>query len=173
MRTLYLLRHAKSDWSEADADDHDRPLNRRGERAASLMGVYAEQNSYPIRGIFSSSAKRAEDTAKRVRAQLENRPTLVTLPDLYHASPAILLKRLQGLGDAPDHLMMVGHNPGQHDFLMALLTPAARETETARRAAEKFPTGALAVLSLPVESWAETEMATADLVHFATPKDLV
>ncbi len=173
MRTLYLLRHAKSDWSDDDADDHDRPLNKRGERAASLIGVYAEQNSYPIRGIFSSSARRAEDTAKRVREQLDNRPTLVTLPDLYHASPSVLLKRLQGLGDAPDHLMMVGHNPGLHDFIVSLLAESLRDTEPAKRVTEKYPTGALAVLNLPAESWSGVEMASGELVHYATPKDLV
>ncbi len=173
MKTLYLMRHAKSDLSDTDQDDMHRPLNRRGERAASLVGIYLAQQGYPVRGIFCSPATRTETTARRVRDELAGDPKLVTMPNLYSATYDSMIDWLQGLGDAPDHILVVGHNPSLEDLSSVLVTEESRQTPVALRMAEKLPTAGLAILKLPIDNWSDLKPGIAELTHFVRPKDLI
>ncbi|MGB0919721.1 MAG: SixA phosphatase family protein [Alphaproteobacteria bacterium] len=173
MKTLYLLRHAKADLAEAGQDDINRPLNRKGERAASLVGIYLAQQGYPVRGVFASPATRAETTARRVCEELADAPPLVVAPQLYNASYDGLMTWLAGLGDAPDHILLVGHNPAIEDLAGVMISPDSQETPMAQRLAEKLPPASLVVLKLPIGDWSELATGIADLVNFVRPKDLV
>lgn len=173
MKTLYVMRHAKSDLAEQVMDDMHRPLNRRGERAASLMGIYLAQQGFPVRGIFCSPATRTETTARRVRDMLTEQPPLVTLPDLYAATFDGLMDRLAALENAPDHILLVGHNPGLEDLIEGLMTEESRTAPVASRMGGKLPTGALAILKLPIDKWADIRPGVAELINFTRPKDLV
>lgn len=101
MRTLYLMRHAKSDWTDEHQDDFDRTLTNRGQRAASLMGIFMTQKGLAPRGILCSTAMRTEQTAQRVVAQLPAPPDIVSLPDLYMASADTVFERSPALAMHP------------------------------------------------------------------------
>lgn len=174
MRTLYLMRHAKSDWTDERQDDFDRVLSNRGERAASLMGILLAQKKHRIKGIVSSTAQRAQQTAHRVMAQLPDVPSLVTLPDLYMADAETVLERIQGFGDAPNRILMVGHNPSIQDFLELALTEESLQSDAAQQAVMKFPTAGLVIINFPdANSWTDVKEHSAQLYRFITPKGLV
>jgi len=173
MKTLYVMRHAKSDWTDERQDDFDRVLSNRGERAASLMGIFFAQKKLKVRGILSSTAQRAQQTAHRVMAQLPEVPSLVSLPDLYMASGDTMLERVQGLGDAPNRILIVGHNPSIQDFMELVLTEEALKTEAAQQAIMKFPTAGLAIFTFDVDHWSKVTEHSANLYRYITPKGLV
>ncbi len=146
MKTLLVLRHAKSSWKRGDLADHDRPLNKRGKRDAPRMGeLLAEEDLVPER-IFSSTAKRARDTAMAVAeaSGFDGRPQLSR--QLYGADPDTCLQLLRQLGGQADPVMIVGHNPGLTE-LVEHLTDAE----------EHLPTAALAVIDLPIDAWSELD----------------
>ena len=124
MKTLLLLRHAKSSWSEGVASDHDRPLNGRGERAAPLMGRLIRHHKLVPDIVVSSSARRAHRTADLVADACGFENDILTTADLYHASTAEWLSVVSELPDETDRALLVGHNPGIEE--MILLTNAKR-----------------------------------------------
>jgi len=144
MKTLLLLRHAKSSWDDPTLDDHDRPLNARGKEDAPRMGaVLCEVGLVPQR-ILSSTAKRARKTAVRVARACNYAGYPDLLRDLYLAEPATFLRILQSVTDDPQRVLLVGHNPGLEN-LLTFLTGVE----------EPLPTAALACLELPIARWSE------------------
>lgn len=142
MKTLLILRHAKSSWKDADLPDHDRPLKPRGQRAATQMGqLVAEKHLTPQR-ILSSTALRARETAELVAAACDFGDTIVLTSDFYAAAPPAYLNVLRHLDDAYQCVMVVGHNPGLEN-LVTVLTGQM----------EPLPTAALARVELPIETW--------------------
>lgn len=142
MKTLLVLRHAKSSWKDVGLSDHDRPLNKRGKRSAPLIGaLLLEQGLVPER-ILSSTARRALDTARRVANAAGYEGEIETRAELYHAEPQTYLEAVADLPDALGCVMVVGHNPGMEMLVSHL---AGRY--------ERFPTAALAHLSLEIEAW--------------------
>ena len=166
MKTLLVLRHAKSSWDDPALDDHERPLNARGEKDAPQMGQLAREEGLSPELIISSDAVRARLTAA---AMAEATGGQVLLDGrLYHASAAEIIMALRSIvqrgvvqrGVAT--VMIVGHNPGLEE-LIAQLTGEG----------EPFPTAALAQISLPIERWSDLDTATrGTLVGLWRPKDL-
>jgi phosphohistidine phosphatase len=144
MKTLLILRHAKSEWDEPGVADHDRTLSGRGKRDAPRMGqrLRAEQLAPDL--IVSSSAKRARKTAKLVAEACGYEGEIQLEPDLYMAGPEAYLEVLQEAPDSCETVMVVGHNPGLEELL-----------ETLTGEAEALPTAAVAQVTLPIESWRE------------------
>ncbi|MGW8250880.1 MAG: L-2-amino-thiazoline-4-carboxylic acid hydrolase, partial [Anaerolineales bacterium] len=146
VKTLYVLRHAKSSWKDADIPDHDRPLNKRGKSDAPRMGrLLREQDLVPDL-IVSSTARRARDTVALVVDESGFYGDVLWSEDLYAAGPEAYVEVLQALPDQYGRVMVVGHNPGLEE-LVAMLTD-----EWAR-----LPTAALAEVSLGIQSWAEID----------------
>jgi phosphohistidine phosphatase len=168
MKTLYLLRHAKSSWSTAAVDDYDRPLNPRGERAAGLIGTYMAQNAFLPDKILCSSAKRARQTIRLILEHLPTPPEVVFDDALYLAAPARLMARVRASDNALASLMLVGHNPGLEQLALGL-TGRGRLRETAAR---KFPTAGLAVLEFATGDWRDIAIGEGALTDFVTPKEL-
>jgi phosphohistidine phosphatase len=162
MKTLLIMRHAKSSWDDDSLPDHLRPLNKRGQRDAPRMGrLLARQDLKPDR-ILSSTAVRARTTAEIVAAELEFAGEIQLRPDLYHADPEDYLQALAELGDGVNRVLVIGHNPGMEE-LIAELTEAA----------ESFPTAAIAVVEIPIEDWRELNPETQGrLIDLYRPKDL-
>lgn len=162
MKTLLVLRHAKSSWDDPNLRDHDRPLNPRGVRDAPRMGrLLVEEDLVPDL-VLSSTAVRAVATAELALGVMENAPKIETTRDLYHASPDTYLEVLAARADRAARPMVVGHNPG----ITALVT---RLTGIC----EEMPTAALAAVELDIGSWDEIPSATGGrLVGFWRPKDL-
>jgi len=171
MKTLYLLRHAKSDWGNPGLDDRDRPLAARGERAAAVMGVYFAQQQYQPSLVLCSSALRTRQTLEALLPHLPGHPELVIEERIYLASPGQLLARVQELDDSRSEVLLIGHNPGIADLAQALAGSGDRAS--LRRLAARFPTAASAVCEFDLERWQELGLESGRLLSYATPKDLV
>jgi phosphohistidine phosphatase len=162
MKQLLLLRHAKSSWQDDSLSDHQRPLNDRGERDAPRIGrLICEQGLIPDL-IISSSATRAQQTARAVATECDGEELLQVTDELYHAAPQTYLSILVGLADNSERVLMVGHNPG----IESLVEWLSGEPTT-------MTTAALAHLQLSIESWSQFESPQDASLHgFWTPHDL-
>ncbi len=173
MKTLSLLRHAKSSWEEDSLDDHDRPLNVRGRKSAPEIGRWILKREKLPQLILSSTAVRACDTV--ILAFPEKvRPPVEYDRGLYLANVDALLERLRALPDDVTCAMLVGHNPGLSDLALSLARPNPGNSEAKlRRALEKkLPTAGLVILELPVETWRAVTPEAGKLTLFVSPKDL-
>lgn len=162
MKTLIIMRHAKSSWKEANLADHDRPLKKRGKRDAPRMGELLLDEDLIPDLIITSSAKRALATTEAVAEACDYAGDILVKRDLYHADPETFIEELQGVDDQASMVMVVGHNPGLEDLLEELTGDWHR-----------LPTAAIAVVDLPVNRWRElSEMTEGNLVNFWTPKSI-
>ncbi|MCY3698722.1 MAG: histidine phosphatase family protein [Gemmatimonadetes bacterium] len=144
MKTLLILRHAKSSWDQPGLRDHDRPLNPRGRRDAPRMGRFlAERDLVPDR-IVSSTAVRARTTAELAAAEFGEEVEIETTHDLYGASPDGYIEVAEAMGGTAERLMLVGHNPGITSLVWHLTGEG-----------EYMPTAALAAVELDIEDWSE------------------
>ena len=174
MKTLYLLRHAKSDWSDGALSDHARPLNARGRVAAPLVAAYLKKKSYFPQLVLCSTARRTIETLDLIKPILPPATVIRYEDPLYLAEPEKLLERVRWIENQFGQAMMVGHNPGTELLAATLSAPGKTAAEKARRALlrEKYPTAALAVLRFQIEDWREVGRGVGDLVDFVRPKDL-
>jgi phosphohistidine phosphatase len=167
VRRLHLLRHAKSSWDNPTLDDYDRPLAPRGRKATKRLASWVREHDVQPQLVVSSSAVRARETLDGVLRGLPE-PEISIEDALYAAGAETLLERVHALPDEVDEAMLVGHNPGVAELLLALAAPG----ELRERAEAKVPTGALATLEADVRRWAELESGGARLVAFVVPREL-
>ncbi len=162
MKTLLLMRHAKSSWKDTDLPDHERPLNKRGRRDAPMMGeLLAERELIPER-ILSSSALRARQTAELLAETAGYTGTITYLDRLYMAEVDEYINVLNDLPDDVDPALLIGHNPAMETLLQMLSGKI-----------ESLPTAVIALLRLPIESWAELTLNTqGELAEIWRPKEL-
>jgi phosphohistidine phosphatase len=161
MRTLYLLRHAKSSWKDETLRDFDRPLKGRGRRAAEQMGQVLAEEKLKSPLVISSPAVRARETtelvlesaALKIEPQFEER--------IYEAEVGTLLAIVRSIPDSSGTTMLVGHNPG-FENLLQYFTGDGRH----------MPTCALAKIEFDAASWSEVSEETGRLELFVTPKEL-
>jgi phosphohistidine phosphatase len=159
MKTLLLLRHAKSSWSDPDLADFDRPLNKRGERAAPFMGQFMRARGYVPEIIVSSPAKRAKRTSE-LAAEAGAFGDIIRFDErIYESSPQTLLEVISALDDSMSIALVVGHNPGMEGAL-TLLTGEV----------DRMPTAALAVIDLDVDRWADVGPGSGRLREFIKAK---
>ena len=170
-KTLWLLRHAKASLTHGHATDHDRTLEPRGQRAATLIGAYLVQRGARPEFALCSSARRAIETLERVVAQLPHTPSVVIDEDLYLASPETLLERLRRLDEDAESAIVVGHNPGIADFARRLARRG--DSDALERLRSHFPTGALAEIRFRAMHWGEIDFGTGVLGRYSAPKELV
>ena len=169
MKTLHLLRHAKSSWDDISLDDHDRPLSRRGRRAAEALAGYLVADSQDIIWILGSTARRVRETVEPILAVLK--PARIVFEHrLYLASSATLLDEIRKVDEGASRVLLVGHNPGLHELALALVEPGSREKLPAITG--KFPTGALASLQVS-SSWRRLAPGAAKLMTHRSARDLV
>lgn len=162
MKTLLILRHAKSDWGDPSLEDHDRPLNARGKRDAPRMGeLLRRQNLLPDL-ILCSTAKRARQTVKLLTEAAGYTGEVSYLESLYAAPPSAYLKACAGLPEEIQTVMVVGHNPGLEELLAGLSGEHLA-----------LPTAALAEVELPIARWQELQQPVRGrLLHLWRPKEL-
>ena len=161
MKTLYLLRHAKSSWKDASLADFERPLKGRGREAAEEMGRFLASKKVNISVLISSPSVRTRETIDIVlgHARLEVEPLFDQR--IYEASLTTLVQVVSEIPGDKKTAMLVGHNPGMEE-LLAFLTHESRH----------MPTCALARISLEGVSWKEAGRGAGKLEWFVTPKDL-
>lgn len=170
MKTLTLLRHAKSSWDDTVERDFDRPLNKRGARAARTVGraMRAEGLAFDI--VVASPAARvvetlagiAEGYGRDLPARYEER--------IYLASPTTLLEIVRAADDSKQTLLIVGHNPGLES--LALMLTQEGTGSLRGELAEKYPTATLAEIALPIDHWRDAGRGGGELTRFIRPRDL-
>lgn len=161
MKTLFVMRHAKSSWDDAALSDFERPLNERGLQAAPLMGEVIRKNQFQPELIISSPAKRAAQTAGLVKDAARINGEIGFDERIYEASPARLLEVIGGQNGNGESILLVGHNPGLEGlikFLTGELQP--------------MPTAALAVIDLNINDWNEINSSSGSLRTLFRPKEL-
>jgi len=162
MKTVLILRHAKSSWSNPGLADIDRPLNKRGKRDAPRMGAWLDAQELIPDKILSSPARRARKTAQAVSEYSSYDGEIETVPDFYPGDPYTFIDTLMSIPDEYQSVMIVAHNPGLEELLYALSGESAR-----------MPTSSLAQVELPLDSWRDLDdEVDGKLVNFWRVKEL-
>jgi phosphohistidine phosphatase len=169
MHQLLLLRHAKSSWDDAKLADRDRPLNKRGRRAAGAMRKAILDLGLTPDVVLVSPARRTQETLAELEP-FEDMPLVEQAEALYLASAEQLLGVLHEVNETVRSVMLIGHNPGMHE-LAVLLAGDPVGSEATRRLAARFPTAALAEFSVATQ-WQQLGAHGTKLVRFLTPRDL-
>lgn len=171
MKTLYLLRHGKSDWTESQESDFRRPLNMRGRESAATVGRYIAQHHLPVAYALCSPATRTAETCAVMFAAAGLRCPVEERDDLYLASAAVMLDMIHDLPDTLDHVLIIGHNPGLQSLAMNLIGDAPAELRF--QLGQKLPTGGFVELTVTGKHWHDFKAATARLARFARPRELM
>ena len=170
MKILTLLRHAKSSWDDPVSRDFDRPLNRRGRKAAHAVGRAMRAENMAFDEVIASPAVRVVETLRDVGEAYGRAFEPRYDQALYLASPTTILDHVHQVADSVDRLLVVGHNPG-FEQLALLLSGTA--TDGLRDAvADKYPTAAVAVICFDVDHWADVAAGGGALTRFIRPRDL-
>ena len=164
IKTLLILRHAKSSWKFPDLADHDRPLNKRGKRDAPKIGNLLKEKDLVPDIIISSTAVRAEKTAKMVAKASKYKGDVSLTDSLYAAGPVAYIDVLRNLQNKYNTVLVIGHNPGLEELVKIL---SGEEYHV-------MPTCALAHISLDIQSWSDIVQMTGKgrLVRLWNPHKL-
>lgn len=168
MKSLLLLRHAKSSRDDPRVADFDRPLAKRGREAAPEVGAFLRHAKLLPDLVLCSTARRTQETAELALAKLGRDATLRLLDNLYLAPPEQILKAIHAVDAKVKTLLVVGHNPGMAQLASHLA--ASGDKEAIHRLRDKYPTSGLAVFEAGIDSWSKLDRAK--LMQFVTPKDL-
>ncbi len=169
MKTLYLLRHAKSDWGDSSLKDFDRPLDDRGWSAAKAMGREMRERDMAPDLVLVSPAARTKETLARAEEGFGEKFKAMEDRAIYLAETETLVDLIRGAPSSAARLLIVGHNPGMHELVIALSNGPA---ELREEAAHKFPTAALAEISFDVDDWKDVAPGSGRLRSFLKPRDL-
>jgi phosphohistidine phosphatase len=161
MRTLYLLRHAKSSWKDTELADFDRPLAGRGRRACETIAGFLKEEEITFDLALSSPAVRARETIDFVLRTAKLRPQLRYDERIYEATPERLLDVVSQIENDNKTVVLVGHNPGMPE-LLTLLTGES----------EEFPTATLAKVVFKNAKWTEVGGKKGTLDWIVRPKEL-
>ena len=171
MLRLMLLRHAKSSWTDPGRDDHDRPLTPRGQKSAPLIGRFMRNQKLVPELVLCSPARRARETWKLASAELRSAPRLLLEDALYDfGNGGRILDTVRARVDTAKSVMVVGHNPSIERLAQRLIGKG--DAKLRKRLDNKYPTGALAVISFDADDWDDIEDGKGTLDFFARPRDL-
>ncbi|MBX3266555.1 MAG: histidine phosphatase family protein [Acidobacteria bacterium] len=160
MKTLLLMRHAKSSWTDPSLSDFERPLNERGRRAAPFMGGVLKREGLIPDHIICSPAKRTKETAELVQAAVELDLDIGNDARIYEATAGELIEVVSEMPETASRALLIGHNPSSEQFVQ-IITGAI----------EAMPTAALAVIDLDIGSWAEIAPGKGKLRRLFRPKE--
>ena len=162
MKTLLIMRHAKSSWDDPYLSDHDRPLNKRGKRDAPRMGQLLREEGLIPDLIISSTATRARKTAKHVARTCNVERPIRFSPELYQGGIDHYMQTLADCDDAYETILTVGHNPDLTEWLEKLTGQLFT-----------FPTAAIAHLHLDLDVWSQITFSTRGTpINLWRPKEL-
>ena len=159
MKKLYLIRHAKSDWSNSKLEDYDRPLNKRGERDAPLMASILKQKNANPDLIISSPAYRTKKTAKIIKKGIAYKGKIVYDQHLYEASLKTILELINYINDDYDKVFIIGHNPTLN--LLAFYLTGFNDN---------IPTCGILEIDINCDRWREVNKRSSKLICFDYPK---
>jgi phosphohistidine phosphatase len=167
MKSLHLLRHAKSSWKDPGLDDHDRPLSRRGRQTAKVMAAYLRRAKIAPDLVICSSATRAQQTLDPIIKAAKKPPTIVLVKEIHAGAQRALWEQLWNLPESANSVLLIGHNPALYD--LALELAHADLNNLLPSAGGNFPTGAMASFRFD-GAWKALEPHGAVLASFITPK---
>lgn len=159
MKTLFLIRHAKSSWDEP-VEDFDRGLNRRGKENAVTMGKRLKKYKIKPDLVYSSPAKRAKTTAKMLCEELDCADKIIYVDALYAALPETIWDVIQSAPKEIDTLFVISHNPGLNELAMELVGFE-----------ENLVTTGVLHLVFDADSWKKADVSNAALKNVYFPKD--
>ena len=166
--TLYLLRHAKSSWASAEVEDHDRELQDKGGARATALGEWIEDREFGCDLVLCSTATRARQTLDVILPALGS-PEIRYAESLYESDASALIAMLKALGDGPDRVLVVGHDP--------ILQPAATTLamtangDAMDRIKSTYPTCGFAMLSFGSSGWSSLAPGIGHLELFFVAPD--
>ena len=162
MKTVILLRHAKSSWDSPASSDFQRPLNSRGIRDAPRIGAWIAEQGIKPDWVLCSAATRAQETLARLQTTLDLGVNITITDHLYLAPPTTVVELLSQADDSVKCSLVIAHNPGMEELLWGLCGTD-----------NSMPTCALAVIELPIDSWLATDLnCQGTLQHYITPREL-
>ena len=162
MKTLLIVRHAKSDWTHIGQSDYDRTLSERGLRDAPAMALRLKERSFMPDLIVASTAARAAETARLLARGIEyDEERIQWEQDLYHAPAGLMRDILAQTPDTVNTLMLVAHNPGITDLANSFCGPLT----------DNVPTTGMAAFRLDLKHWADLYTAPATLFFYDYPKN--
>ncbi|WP_418641144.1 SixA phosphatase family protein [Sulfurimonas sp. ST-27] len=160
MKTLYIIRHAKSSWKNMDLDDFDRPLNKRGRHDAPMMGERLRKKKSMPDLILSSPAKRAKMTAESIAKKVHyNKKKIVYDQNIYEADVSTLEDILMDIDDKYNTVFLVGHNPGLNEL-----------AEHYAGYTENLPTCGIVSIAFTCKQWKDIDSDNAKLLFIDYPK---
>jgi phosphohistidine phosphatase len=174
VKTLYLLRHAKSSWDDPSLSDEERPLSSRGRMAATAMAHHFRREGVAPHLVLCSPSIRTRQTLDRLIPVLGdpgNGGTVVFEPAIYEATPHHLLELIRSTPPGASSLLLIGHNPGLAFLASSLLAPDGHDASLAHLQ-RKYPTGALATFQFPDGEWRSLRPGSGRLLSFVRPRDL-
>ena len=170
VKLMYLLRHTKSSWDDPSIEDFDRPLNKRGRKAATLLAEHFRRNDIRPEITLCSPANRTRQTLDSLLPALDHREAIFDRR-LYEASRHTLQALLSELPSRCHSVLLIGHNPGLQRLALYLVR-AAPGTPALRALNDKLPTGGLVTLSAAIDDWTDLPAGTCTLESFVRPTDL-
>jgi len=160
MKNLYLIRHAKSDWSDESKSDFDRGLNKRGKKAILTIAKALKEKKVIPDLILSSSAKRAKLTAKGLAKEIGYSVKIKYIDALYMAEPKTMQELIKDVNDKYDTLFIVGHNPETTELSNMLIDDYI----------DNVPTLGIVALQLPIYDWKKFKLGKGKMQFFIYPK---
>lgn len=161
MKTIYLVRHAKSSWSDSNIRDQDRPLNKRGKRDAPFMGKLLSDKGIEIDLLITSSAVRAVETAKLIANELSIKKNEIQIDErLYHPSTLDFLKVINEIDNSCESLMLFSHNPGITEFANFVSTNDFIN----------IPTCGIVSLCFDIQNWRDLSNHRGQTIFYEYPK---
>jgi phosphohistidine phosphatase len=167
MKTLHLYRHAKSSWADPSGDDHARPLNKRGRRAAAAMAEHIAALAESPALILCSDAARTRETLHHLMTALQRPAEVLVERELYLAPSERLLERLRRVDEGAPSILLLGHNPGLHELALRLAAASPRVAERLG----KFPTAALVSFAVS-GTWRDLDAGSVRFRDYVTPGEL-
>ncbi|QNT68338.1 SixA phosphatase family protein [Defluviicoccus vanus] len=168
MKTVLLLRHAKSSWKDVALPDIDRPLNGRGRAAARQMRDYMVRERWLPAQVLCSPSKRTRETLDVILEAFGEAVPVRYEKGIYLAEAPVLLRRLRRLNESLASVMVVGHNPGLER--LALMLTEGEDDPLRHELAAKFPTGTFAAIGCDIDHWTELKPGCGNLEAFTRPR---
>lgn len=159
MKKLYIIRHAKSDWSNPQLEDFDRPLNKRGKKNAPFMGKLLRKKNISPDLIISSPAYRARETAISISKEINYHENIMYNEYLYEADLKTIMEIVNFIEDEHDNVFIIGHNPGLNMLGFYLVDFN-----------ENLPTSGILEIKFDCQSWRKINKSNAQIVSFEYPK---
>ncbi len=163
MKKLYILRHAKSDWSDPNLDDFDRGLKKRGKNDIKLISNWLKEQGIQPDFIISSPAKRAKKTLKVLKNILNIKKDDIKFDsNVYEANIEYLVDMLSKLDDRENEVLLIGHNPSLNELAGFLSDTIITN----------IPTSGIVAIEFDIKSWSEIKNTKGNIIFFQYPKKL-